>query len=306
MPVYQDFVTLSDKVKPQYLSLIMPAKWYVGGKGLDSFREKMLNDDRIKCLFDFPESREVFPSADVAGGICYFLIKEDYHGRCKFVSCINDVRKESMRNLSEHSIFVRNSDAVGVLEKVYSNDTMDSLVYSSKPFGFRTFFVGEKNPSSDSVALLGSQGISYVHRSEVKTNAELIDKWKVICSYASAQGGRADKDGMRKVLPKVEVLEPNLICSETYLLVSTFHCKEFAENAAKYLRTKFFRYLLSLRVITQHISKDSFSFIPTQCFTENSDIDWSKSVEEIDKQLYKKYHLTDTEIAFIESMIKPM
>lgn len=307
-PVYQYFVEVANKVKPGFLSLIMPAKWYAGGKGLDSFREQMLNDSRIRLLYDFAESREVFPSADIAGGICYFLIDSNYNGDCYFTSITNGVRKSSIRKLNDHSVFVRNTDAVDIIDKVkgYQEETLDNLVYSRKPFGFSTFHRGEGTYFDNAVSLYGSQGISYIKRQDIATNSDIIDDWKVICSYASAQGGRADKDGRRKVLPKVEVLEPNVVCSETYLLVYHFSDKETAEKAAKYLKTKFFRYLLSLKVITQHISRESFSFVPNQDFSEKSDVDWSKSIDEIDKRLYIKYGLDDNEIAFIESMIKPM
>ena len=307
-PVYQNFVEVANKVKPSFISLIMPAKWYAGGKGLDSFREIMLNDNRIRLLYDFAESREVFPSADIAGGICYFLIDSNYNGDCYFTSITNGVRKSSIRKLNDHSVFVRNTDAVDIINKVKSHqeETLDNLVYSRKPFGFSTFYRGEEIYFDNAVSLYGSQGISYVKRQDITTNSDIVDDWKVICSYASAQGGRADKDGKRKVLPKVEVLEPNVICSETYLLVYHFSDKETAEKAAKYLKTKFFRYLLSLKVITQHISRESFSFVPNQDFSKKRDVDWSKSIDEIDKRLYKKYGLDDNEIAFIESMIKPM
>ena len=308
IPVYQNFVDISNKINPQYCSLIMPAKWYVGGKGLDVFREKMLSDCRIRRLYDFKESREVFPSADIAGGICYFLIDSKYNGKCIFTSIFQSKRKTCERILGEHSTFVRDSEAINIISKAASKREimLDNIVFSRKPFGISTNFIGKSEQFENSVSLYGSQGISYIDVDEITTNKDLLESWKVICSYASAQGGRADKDGKRKVLPKVEVLNPNVVCSETYLLVYHFNDAHIAKCAAKYLQTKFFRFLLSLRVITQHISKDSFAFVPTQDFTSNSDIDWSKSIDEIDAQLYAKYELTNEEISFIESMIKPM
>lgn len=130
--------------------------------------------------------------------------------------------------------------------------------------------------------------------------------WKVIASKASAQGGRSDKEGKRKVIPKVEVIGPDWVCTESYLLITAFENKEDAVRASMYVKTSFFRFLLSLKVITQNISKDCFGFIPLQDFTSDSDIDWSKSVPEIDRQLYAKYGLNEEEVQFIESMIKPM
>ncbi len=147
---------------------------------------------------------------------------------------------------------------------------------------------------------------SYIKPDEINQNATLINKWKVISSKASAQGGRADKDGKRKVIPKVEVLPPNYVCTESYLLLMLFDYEYIAYNASKYVKTKLLRFLLSLRVITQNISKECFAFVPQQDFTDSSDINWNDSIENIDKQLYAKYKLTDDEISFIESMIKPM
>ncbi|MCH5178046.1 MAG: Eco57I restriction-modification methylase domain-containing protein [Prevotellaceae bacterium] len=308
IPVYNLFVDMAKRLIPNYMSMIMPARWYAGGKGLDAFREDMLNDDRIKTLFDYTDSRDIFPTVNIAGGICYFLHEHDYHGECRFENITAGERKVSYRKLNEHSVFVRSTAAIDLLQKVSSKEeeTLSSIVFSRKPFGFPTNYVGYENSNSSSVALYGRQGVSYVDRADVVVNSNVVDEWKVICSRASESAGRADKDGKRKVLPKVKVLEPNVICSETYLLVYHSADKIIVDNAAKYLCTKFLRYLLSLKVITQQISRDSFAFVPIQDFTAKSDIDWSKSVAEIDKQLYRKYNLTEEEINFIESMIKPM
>ena len=173
---------------------------------------------------------------------------------------------------------------------------MDSIVYSRKPFGLDNGYIGQLTPFSGSVTLFGSQGISYIKEDEIIQNAHLLNEWKVIASKASAQGGRADSEGKRKVLPKVEVLSPSTICTESYLLLFHTSIQIEAENAASYVKTMFFRFLLSLKVITQNISKDSFSFVPLQDFSHP----WT------DEMLYKKYGLDDNEIAFIESMIRPM
>ncbi|OYP56726.1 DEAD/DEAH box helicase [Prevotella sp. P5-92] len=308
LPVYQDFVNISRVINPQFMSLIIPARWYAGGKGLDNFRDTMLQDRRINLLFDFTESKDCFPSADIAGGICYFLWNRKYKGKCIVTSVSNNERNSNLRDLGEFSTFIRQSEAISIVHKIIDETiiTLDNIVYSRKPFGLDNNFVGKQKPYDHCITVYGSQGISYADKDVVSQNTELIDNWKVIASKASAQGGRADKDGKRKVIPKIEVLTPNVVCTESYLLLSSFNNEESANNLCKYVKSKFFRFLLSLKVITQNISKDCFRFVPLQDFTSNSDIDWSRSIGEIDAQLYEKYGLERDEIDFIERMIKPI
>ena len=298
VPVYNKFWSISIGIKPAYSSMIMPARWYAGGKGLDDFRTNMLKDKRLKKLVDFPESRECFPSADIAGGICYILWDKNYKGDCNVVTVNNRVRSSFNRDLSEFDTFVRQASAIDILHKINSlkEDTFNNHVYSRKPFGLDNNYIGKSTYFKDSITLFSSQGLSYISLSEITQNQDVIDKWKVIVSKASAQGGRADKDGRRKVLPKAEILTPMSACTESYLLVACFDYQKEAENALSYVKTKFFRFLLSLKVITQNIAKESFAFVPLQDFTRP----WT------DADLYAKYHLTDEEIQFIESMIKPM
>ena len=308
LPVYQDFVNISRVINPQFMSLIIPARWYAGGKGLDNFRDTMLQDRRINLLFDFIESKDCFPSADIAGGICYFLWNRKYKGKCIVTSVSNNERNSNLRDLGEFSTFIRQSEAISIVHKIIDETiiTLDNIVYSRKPFGLDNNFVGKQKPYDHCITVYGSQGISYADKDVVSQNTELIDNWKVIASKASAQGGRADKDGKRKVIPKIEVLTPNVVCTESYLLLSSFSNEDSANNLCKYVKSKFFRFLLSLKVITQNISKDCFRFVPLQDFTANSDIDWNQSIAEIDAQLYRKYNLNNDEIDFIERMIKPM
>ena len=308
LPVYQDFVNISRVINPQFMSLIIPARWYAGGKGLDNFRDTMLQDRRINLLFDFTESKDCFPSADIAGGICYFLWNRKYKGKCIVTSVSNNERNSNLRDLGEFSTFIRQSEAISIVHKIIDETiiTLDNIVYSRKPFGLDNNFVGKQKPYDHCITVYGSQGISYADKDVVSQNTELIDNWKVIASKASAQGGRADKDGKRKVIPKIEVLTPNVVCTESYLLLSSFNNEDSANNLCKYVKSKFFRFLLSLKVITQNISKDCFRFVPLQDFTSNSDIDWSRSIGEIDAQLYEKYGLERDEIDLIERMRKPM
>lgn len=298
MPIYQKFVEQAKKLSPRFLSMIIPARWYSGGKGLDDFREKMLKDKHIRVLVDFIDSNDCFDGVDIAGGVCYFLWDRDHEGLCSVTSVNKTCRNTTDRLLGEYSTFIRQSEAINIVHKVLKNSrtTMDSIVYSRKPFGLDNGYIGQQEPFSGSVTLFGSQGLSYIKRDEIVQNAHLLNEWKLIASKASAQGGRADSEGKRKVLPKVEVLPPGTICTESYLLLFPTLNQFEAENAATYVKTMFFRFLLSLKVITQNISKDSFAFVPLQDFSHP----WT------DEMLYKKYGLDENEIAFIESMIRPM
>lgn len=299
IPIYNRFVMTSVDLNPSCLSLIIPARWFAGGKGLDEFRNTMLSDKHISKLFDFPESRELFPTADIAGGICYFLRNNKIEGPCNVTTINNGEKNYSERYLDEYDTFVRQAQAINILHKVLPNTKkfMNEVVFSRKPFGIDNNYVGKENISlQQSITLYGSQGISFISLDEVTQNQNLIDKWKVIASKASAQGGRASKDGTRKVLPKVEVLPPDTVCTESYLLIDVFDSEQEAYNARSYVISKFFRFLLSLRVITQNISKECFLFIPCLDFSKN----WN------DKKLYAKYNLTEDEIAYIEQLIKPM
>ena len=307
VPVYQYFVGVAKQLEPKYISMIMPAKWYTGGKGLDDFRSAMLNDNHICTLVDFEDSRDCFPTVDVAGGVCYFLWDSRYDGACEIISVHGDNRVSVLRPLGENETFVRDTIALQVIKKVQSEHMLDDIVFSRKPFGFTSFFEGTKNHFEGAVELFGSKGISYVHREDVSTNYDLIDRWKLIMSKTAAEhAGQADKNGQKRVLSRIEVLKPGAICSETYLLLNTFDNEQSAINMQTYMKTRFVRFLLSTILLTQNIAKDKFRFVPLQDFTAASDIDWSRSVDEVDAQLYAKYALTGEEVAFIERMIKPM
>ena len=300
VPLYHKFVLQAQKLSPRYLIMIIKANWYSSGRGLDEFREAMLSDKRLETLVDFEDSRDCFPGVDIAGGICYFMWNRDKKSRgCKVVNVNKQITDEDHRALNEYPIFVRSNRAIKILKKIQllKEITMDTCVYSSKPFGFRSFQTGAEKAFKNSVSLFGSKGISYVKREEVTTNSDLIDTWKVIVSKTSAEhAGQADKEGRRKILSKVEILKPNTICSESYLLISTFDNEYLCRNLTSYLKSRFCRFFMSLAVLTQNMAKQSFLFVPLQDFSHP----WT------DEMLYKKYGLDKDEIAFIESMIRPM
>ncbi|MBP5338303.1 MAG: Eco57I restriction-modification methylase domain-containing protein [Prevotella sp.] len=299
IPLYHKFIIQAKRLSPRYLTMIIPARWYSGGRGLDDFRDMMLNDARVSFLVDFPDSKECFPGVDIAGGICYFLWNRDYSGQCTTINIDKGKESKLIRRLNEFPVFVRYAISVNIIHKILSKKEIcfDKQVYSSKPFGFRSFEEGSNNKFANSVALFGSKGITYVKRSEVNTNSDLIDKWKVVMSKASAEhAGQTDRDGRKRIISRIEVLPPNVICSESYLLIKAFDKEKEAQNLKLYARTNFFRFLLSTILLTQNIAKDKFQFVPLQDFSKP----WT------DSELYAKYGLTDEEIQFIESMIRPM
>lgn len=310
IPVYNSFVSISQSINPDYISMIMPAKWYSGGRGLDEFRQSMLNDTRISKLVDFLDSRDVFPTVDIAGGICYFLWDSNHDDECTVINFANEKSSQEKRYLNTFDTFIRNSKIINIIKKVIPQTSSPSLaqkVYVSKPFGLRSFDKGFPAKPGRNIRLFGSDGISYLAETDVPQNIDLAPKWKVIMSKASAEhAGQTDKEGRKRIVSRLEVLEPGTICTESYLLLDVFDTEEEARNLHKYMRTQFVRFLIGAILLTQNIVRDKFRFVPIQNFTENSDIDWSQDVSDIDRQLYAKYGLNDDEIAFIESMIKPM
>ena len=304
MPVYNLFVEMAKKLKPEYLSMIMPSRWFAGGKGLDNFREEMLNDNRIKAIYDFINAKDCFPSASIGGGVNYILWDKNHNGDCSITTIRNDKRDTEIRPLNEFDVFIRYNAAIHILKKCKSTKSLASLVNTRNPFGLSSNVRGEL---SGEIHLISSQGSSYLSRSSISTDHPLLNKYKILMSKVTAEhAGEPDKNGQFKIVSRTEVIGPNEICTDSYLIIGASDNKTVVENEYKYISTRFARFLLMLAVSSINLSSDKFQFIPMQDFTENSDIDWSKSVSDIDQQLYKKYHLDDNEIAFIESMIKPM
>lgn len=309
-PIYNKFVDLAKLLNPNNVSMIIPAKWYTGGKGLDEFRANMLNDKQLIKLFDYEDSRDCFPTVDIAGGVCYFLWNKGSDNKCVVTSILGSFRNESTRYLNEHDTFIRNQKVLDIINKVKSQtftSFLSQTVYSRKPFGIRSFQRGFPAKPGRNISLFGSDGITYMEEKDVPQNKEIVDKWKVIMSKASAEhAGQTDANGRKRIVSRLEVLPPYTICTESYLLLDIFDNEEEAQNLKKYIRTCFTRFLLASILITQNIVRDKFKFVPIQNYKNNSDIDWSQSIPDIDRQLYTKYNLSDVEIAIIEKMIKPM
>ena len=295
-PIYHQFVQQAKNLYPKYISMIIPSRWFSGGKGLDEFRMSMLNDKRIKNIVDYIDSTECFDGVDIAGGICYFLWEKNYSGKCVVKNIINGKEQISQRDLNEFNIFIRYSNSVNIINKVkvLQEKTMDTMVSSRKPFGLDT---SVKPMNMGEVILRYNKGFGRYSLAKINTGIDFINKWKTIISYVSYDhAGKADKDGVRKVMSVIEVLPPDSICTETYLIAGSFECERKAKNLQIYLRTKFVRFLVAQIALSQHITKNSFSFVPIQDFSKP----WT------DAELYEKYRLSQEEIAFIESMIKPM
>jgi len=298
LPLYNMFVETAKKLNPQYLTMIIPSRWFAGGRGLENFRASMLSDKRISTMVDYPKSRDCFPGVDIAGGVCYFLWEKDYNGECNFTSIVNDIKLSEKRRLNEYPIFVRDNIGVKVIKKIDLNTNYSHKVLSSTPFGFRSFVRGENVPFENSVTLISSAGISYVSKDSVTRNEGLIPKFKVYIGKINPDRGGVNNAADKKsnVTTKVNVIKPGEIITETYLLLDYFDTIEEAKNCASYFKTRFVRYLINLTMSGMNISKDNFQFVPAQDFSEP----WT------DEKLYAKYGLTDEEINFIESMIRPM
>ena len=295
-PIYNRFIEAIKTTHPGAICLIIPAKWYSGGKGLDKFREKMLGDRHISTLVDYSNSLDVFPNVDVAGGVCYFVWKEAYNGKCKYTNYRNGKATTAYRDLNEFQTFIRYPVASEIVKKVKEDGelTLDKVVSSRKPFGLATT---AKPMKTGDVILRYNGGRGPYKRTEIRVGTEMIDQWKIIISRLTAEhAGQPAKDGKYRVLSTMELLKPGEICSETYLVAGAFDSKEEATNYMDYLKTQFVRFLILQIAMTQQLSKASFAFVPCQDFTRK----WT------DKQLFEKYGLSSEEVNYIQGMIKEM
>ncbi len=318
LPVYHKFVEVSQQTNSKYLSLIMPSRWFTGGRGLDSFRDAMLNDRRMRVMHDYVHASDCFTNVEIKGGICYFLWDKGYNGMCSITTHYGiDKKYSSDRYLLEKGVdcFVRDGRYVSIIKKIKSNTKsfFSNIVSANDPFGFdvrednsykRVKIKYTTKQFEDSVSLYYNgwrkEGLGYISKCLIKKNMSLIHSYKFLIPKAWGIGD-SSSDWIRPIIPE------NLsCCTETYLVVGPFDDEIERDNAFKYTQTKTFHFLVSVVKNTQNTMQKAYSMVPLQDFTEKSDIDWSKSISEIDSQLYKKYNLTEEEITFIESMIKPM
>ena len=315
-PVYQYFVEIAKKLGPKYLSMIMPARWYAGGKGLDDFRESMLKDTQISDLFDYTNSADLFSNVNIAGGLCYFLWNHDYTGDCHIRNILWNKRiSEGYRKLSDHNVFVRNNVAYDIIKRIREKKaiSINNNAASYGHFAVRGYFSipsyergSSEKKANDDVILMSSEGKGYYYKKKITDKENILHLYKSVITYAMSGGNKPSSDGNYQVVSSLQVLSPNEVCTETYLVLGAFKSKLEAQNLCTYVKTKFLRFLMLQTLSSIHITRDSFQFVPLQDFTSKSDIDWSKSVAEIDEQLYRKYGLTEEEIAFVEGMVKGM
>jgi site-specific DNA-methyltransferase (adenine-specific) len=294
-PIYHLFVEKALDLDPRYAVFVTPSRWMAGGKGLDKYRARMLSDRRMRSVVDYPKLYEAFPGVKIRGGISYFLWDREHNGPCT-VETIWDGQPTGpavARYLDAYDVLVRRNEAVSILEKVRAKGepTLDGRVSSQKPFGLRTFFHGKPDPKrlTNPVKLFGSQKISWIERAEIPTNDAWIDKWKVLMTRVQGTSAAIET----KFLSKPLLAEPGTACTESYVVAGLFDNEVEAKHYASYLRTRFARFLVSLRKSTQDAPKNVYGFIPELRLNQ----EWT------DVKLYKRYGLTVAEIAFIESQV---
>ena len=309
IPLYNQFVETAKGMKPGYISMIMPSRWFTGGRGLDGFRRSMLADRHIRKIFDYVDSKECFPTVDISGGVGYFLWDAHNEGDCEFTNSFRGKTVTQMRKLDEFPVFVRNNGALSVINKVMKTqpEMMSRSVSAQTPFGFVTTYRGEPEPFDGSVELKSSGSLSYVSRDSIKKNIEWVDKYKVIFSKATCEhAGTPDRNGQYRVLSSLGILSHNAVCTQSYLVGGVFENENEAQNLLIYLKTKFVRYLMLQTITSQDLSPEKFIFVPVQNYSLSSDIDWNAGITAVERQLYAKYSLDNDEIESIESVLKPL
>ncbi|MGQ7380696.1 Eco57I restriction-modification methylase domain-containing protein [Streptococcus suis] len=318
-PIYHKFVELAKTLNPNHISLIMPSRWYTGGKGLDNFRAEMLSDVTIRDLYDFPNPDEVFPNTNIRGGVCVVHWDSDWNNQKDLTRVITmeggKVAAEVQRRLSEDDvdIFIRDHRILNILTKIEATHQhkgkISEIASPRKPYGFSGFFIRDKRFYADAsgltnpVVCYGKGAVGYVERAEITTKTEWIDCWKVLTARANNIGTELNDDNFNTI-----IAGPGTICTETYIVLGADLdlTEQQAHNLSNYMKTKFARLLHATAKSSQDAARTTYKFIPLQDFTSHSDIDWSQSIAELDAQLYRKYRLSDDEIEFIESKVKEM
>ena len=297
-PIYHLFVLQAMKLAPRYLCMIIPSRWFAGGKGLDDFRIKMLHDGRISYMRAYEDARDCFPSNIIGGGICYFLWKKNYVGKCNYTHIVNGQESSQIRDTDEFPIFIRYNAAINIIHKVKSEKQfLVSIVSSRNPYSLATSERGSEQKKDGCCSLYTSKGKKYYPKKNVLQGLDTIDHYKIMVGRAiSGHAGESDSEGQVKVFSTLEVIGPNEICTDTYIVIGRFTDKSKAYNLLSYLKTKFVRFLVLQTITSINITRNNYQFVPLQDFSKP----WT------DEELYKKYGLTDEEIQFIESMIRPM
>lgn len=310
-PIYQYFVNQAKTLEPRFLVMVVPSRWFAGGKHLDSFRQNMLNDNRVRVIDDYLSAADAFPGVGLKGGVCFFLWNREERGDCKVTTHLKGWEDSTVtRPLLEKGAetFVRFNQGVSILKKVVSIEggsegsialpesrRFDTLVSSLRPFGFRTYFKGRKTQMDGDVVVYQNGGQGFCARTEVEVNKELIDTWKIYVGRAAPGTGNKDTYPHR-VISTPFLGEPGSISTETYLCIAPFESQDEANNALSYLSCHLTRFLILLNKASQDTTRKVYKYVPIQ--------DWEKSWT--DEDLYTKYGLSEDEIEFVERIVRPM
>ena len=311
MPIYQLFVAQAKKLDPRFLSVVIPSRWFTGGRGLDDFREEMLGDNRVRSIDDYLAASDVFPTIGLKGGVCYFLWDRDNPGPCRVTTHHKDEAPSiATRPLLEEGldVFIRFNEGISILKKVVAVETgqsaslslpsdtrFDALVSALRPFGLRTYFKGKKQKGPGDVTVYQNGGKGYIARDEILVGTDLIDSWKVYVGRAGPGTGNRDTYP-HKVISTPFLGEPGSISSETYLCIGPLASEAEGNSVLSYLSCRLTRFLILLHKPAQDTTRRVYTFVPVQDWTRR----WT------DKDLYGKYGLAADEIAFIEKMVRPM
>lgn len=338
-PIYNIFVEQAKKLRPRYLSMIIPSRWMVQGKGLNGFRDIMINDKHITVLHDFINSTDCFTGVSIPGGVCYFLRERDYEGMCRITTHNAEQTKTSYRYLKEEGVdvFIRQPELVDIKDFVWIDKTQKSfaeIVSSRKPYGLHADFfepkIKDKNnnkivvsaqekygiqdaskiPYEDGYSILGlyksKRACRYIPKDYPFARIGNIDKYKLFMSKGNGSIGTIGSKDKSPIISAPVIAFPGECCTETFLEVGGWDTLSKAKAASKYVQTKFFRSLVAIMKQTQNMPAIIYKYVPMQDFTESSDIDWSESIDEINQKLYEKYNLSEDSIRFIEENIAPM
>jgi site-specific DNA-methyltransferase (adenine-specific) len=302
VPIYQHFVEQAKLLEPRFLTMVIPSRWMATGLGLNDFRRTMLNDTHIRNLVDYPNAAEVFSEVGINGGACYFLWDVNYDGACEVTSVWGGEKTgPERRQLNEFDILVRDARALPILRKVIAlnEPSVNSILARDKEFGWTSNFTGfHDSPKTGDVPIYYIKSmrrqVGYIARSEVAKSQELVDTWKLLIPEVGS-GREREKTGVDLVLGPSLIAPPPSVCTQSFLF---FHAgsEDEIRSIRSYYATRFFRFLVSLRKITQHATHSTYQWVPMQPW----DREWT------DTELYEKYGLTEAEISYIESRIRPM
>ncbi|HAK2181482.1 Eco57I restriction-modification methylase domain-containing protein [Staphylococcus epidermidis] len=315
-PIYQNFVRVSKALNPELITFIMPTRWYTGGKGLDSFRDEMLNDIHIRELNDWLTPTDIFPKTNIRGGICYFLWDKSFDNTKNLTRVITHENNEVVSDLKRplkikgENILIRDNIAVSIIDKVFNKQNSQSLtIYMSprKPFGLSGNFIknnefhSSNNKLVNPIICYGKGRIKgYIEEKNIPLRREWINKWKLYTPRANNIGTELNDNNLNSFIG-----EPGTICTESYLVIGGNENldKESCLNISKFLKTKFARYMHSLAKAGQDATAKTYKYVPLQNFKNNSDINWELEISEIDNLLFTKYELTKQEIEHIMKKI---